>query len=854
MLKIRRDPGGQLSATMANLARGEADRPAEAFFYDPPQLRIEFPGGALAGQFVSETRQLQMEYRAGDFVFPFAMDRVDPSKYPPLPELDFSTSTGTSAILIGFWNGTLAWKDLKLRHVLRFGRPPDGSIQARLDMPDQSEHGIPASSVSLTNRTLRVEFKRWSITYSGELDETGNQIRATYVSGTRTSEVTFQRTQQPWMKEDLSGPAPSPIAGVAGDLSGDWRGLVDQQSTSARLQARITRLSDGGYRVAFRTLEDPEAIPYPALKVVFNGSDLNAETLDSSFTSSHYRLRLSGDGRRLSGFQESYGRIDPVFLDRKTMSEPVQQAPPKSMSPRAERAGQLRKHSRSLFRPDHVTQIQIEASADDLEKLGATQKFKGMGERDRISVTVREGRQQFTNVSMHLKGAIGSFRTIDQNPSITLDFDRNVPRQRFHGLDKLSLNNSVQDPTYLSERIARDLFTRAGIPAPRVGWANVEINGRDLGLYLLVEGYNKRFLEQHFEEADGNLYDGGLGEEIDATGGQPVNSGRNPKDQQGLARLIEAAREPNLEVRLSRMREILDVDRFIAFVALEVALGHWDGYSVGRNNYRLYHDPGSDRIVFLPHGLDQTFQSPDATIVPRMPGLVARALLETSEGRRAYLTELGRMVGDLFQAEALTQRIREWAATPRSALARRNPKLAEAHDEAVSQFCERVAQRVANLKRQLAGAANPLRFGPDGTAPLHMWTPTTEFGKPSFGEGAAQAPSKEGPLVIRANAGPVIAHWVARAWLERGRYRLEGKLRTRGLAPIKGDPRGGASLRTSHRPVVGPFSGDHESTDVSFNFEVLDPLYEVQFRCEVRASAGEAEFDRDSLQLRSLGP
>src|SRR5204863_6314993 len=47
----------------------------------------------------------------------------------------------------------------------------------------------------------------------------------------------------------------------------------------------------------------------------------------------------------------------------------------------------------------------------------------------------------------------------------------------------------------------------AGVPAARAAHARVELNGRDAGLYVLVEGYNKRFLKRHFGDARGNLYD-----------------------------------------------------------------------------------------------------------------------------------------------------------------------------------------------------------------------------------------------------------------------------------------------------------------------------------------------------------
>ena len=98
---------------------------------------------------------------------------------------------------------------------------------------------------------------------------------------------------------------------------------------------------------------------------------------------------------------------------------------------------------------------------------------------------------------------------------MTLNFDKNAKGQRFHGLSKLSLNNSVQDPTLISEQFSREMFLKAGIATPRASHAVVELNGRDLGVYVLVEGFNKQFLRRHFKNAEGHLYDGGFLKDVD---------------------------------------------------------------------------------------------------------------------------------------------------------------------------------------------------------------------------------------------------------------------------------------------------------------------------------------------------
>ena len=51
----------------------------------------------------------------------------------------------------------------------------------------------------------------------------------------------------------------------------------------------------------------------------------------------------------------------------------------------------------------------------------------------------------------------------------------------------------------------------------------------------------------------------------------------------------------------------VDMDRYLAFAATEIWLGHWDGYAWTRNNYFLYRPERNEpRWTWLPWGLDQT--------------------------------------------------------------------------------------------------------------------------------------------------------------------------------------------------------------------------------------------------------
>jgi len=106
-----------------------------------------------------------------------------------------------------------------------------------------------------------------------------------------------------------------------------------------------------------------------------------------------------------------------------------------------------------LFSSPVIRHLELEISPSGLRTLRQyVWQFPGnQSERVPVPATVREGERVYTNVAVHLKGEVGSFRPIDEKPALTVKFDKFVPGQLFHGLAKISLNNEVQDPTFMTD-------------------------------------------------------------------------------------------------------------------------------------------------------------------------------------------------------------------------------------------------------------------------------------------------------------------------------------------------------------------------------------------------------------------
>ncbi len=344
-----------------------------------------------------------------------------------------------------------------------------------------------------------------------------------------------------------------------------------------------------------------------------------------------------------------------------------------------------------LFTPGVVRHIRFVVASEELKSLRSHP-------RQYVHADLSEGTNLLRNVAVRLKGS-RSFQRVDGKPSFTVDCDRFRAGQRFHGLTRFYLNNSVEDPSYLNEELGSDLFRAAGLPAPRVSHAIVELNGRRLGLYVLKEGFANEFLARHFQRADGNLYEPQAGVAPDVTGPMTRNSGAGPDDDLDLRRLAAAAAQENLALRWKALEEILDLDRFFTFMAMETLSGHRDGYCLARNNYRLYHDPSSNRFIFLPDGMDQLFGRADFPVEPHMAGIVAKAVLEMPPGRQAYRDRLPLMFTNCFRIEALTDRVR---ARSEAIAAHLTHSEARSLRREADDLCKRIRQRVLFVSRQLA--------------------------------------------------------------------------------------------------------------------------------------------------------
>ena len=126
-----------------------------------------------------------------------------------------------------------------------------------------------------------------------------------------------------------------------------------------------------------------------------------------------------------------------------------------------------------------------------------------------VSCAVVIDNEAYKNVAIRAKGntSLSSVAAYGNNRySFKIEFDHFDSGKSYHGLDKLSLNNIIQDNTYMKDYLCYQMMGYMGVDAPLCSYVWITVNGEAWGLYLAVEGVEDSFLERNYGTSYGKLY------------------------------------------------------------------------------------------------------------------------------------------------------------------------------------------------------------------------------------------------------------------------------------------------------------------------------------------------------------
>lgn len=241
--------------------------------------------------------------------------------------------------------------------------------------------------------------------------------------------------------------------------------------------------------------------------------------------------------------------------------------------------------------------------------------------------TFKQGNDVLTDVGFRRKGH-STFRSLPQKAAFKVRFDKYVKGQKWKGYTDLTLNNSMSDPTFISERLSYHLYRAAGLPAERAASAHVTINGANYGLYANIETPNDQLIERLFGANANTLYEINWGSQWQPgveNGFEEDEGDGSYADVHALFNAVQAANDATL---INDVSSVLDAREWLEFSAMEGLIGDWDGYAFGKwgsHNYFMAGDV-SGRFSLIPWSTDGTLSDRQGGIDVSMPQDVAEGI------------------------------------------------------------------------------------------------------------------------------------------------------------------------------------------------------------------------------------
>ncbi len=270
--------------------------------------------------------------------------------------------------------------------------------------------------------------------------------------------------------------------------------------------------------------------------------------------------------------------------------------------------------------------------------------------------------------------------------SLNIELDFGEPTADLMGYDTVNLNNAFGDETIFREALYFNVMRRYAV-CPRACLAQLYINGTNWGVYSFVQQQDDDLIKEWFPSNDGDRWRapnmagmGGPGSSS-ASGalgylGTNVSSYKSVYELKAgdatnaWQRLIHATYVLNntaTNLLRDEVENVLAVDRWLWFLALENLFADDDSYFNKGADYMFYYEPESGRIHPVEHDGNESFVAGDVSLSP-VSGATAsdrpvlRRLLSIPELRQRYLAHYRTALHESFHPDAILPRIEEFRA------------------------------------------------------------------------------------------------------------------------------------------------------------------------------------------------
>jgi spore coat protein H len=252
-------------------------------------------------------------------------------------------------------------------------------------------------------------------------------------------------------------------------------------------------------------------------------------------------------------------------------------------------------------------------------------------------------------------------------PGLRIEFDRYRTDQRFLGLRTVVLDNLLQDPSMIRERVSMAFYQRLGWPAPREAHVRLFVNNEYAGLYASIEDVDDVLLERVFGvgqdriAAEGYLYEyawrfnygfthlGSKLERYEEIFDPKIKAHKSAQELFGpiedLIRIVNETAEANFARDVG---DLIDLRGLMAYLAIENFLADSDGFlgDFGMNNFYVARFEPRRFAPFIPWDKDNAMTADGSRAIAYpifqrfQDNVLARKAIASPDLRAAYLDAL----------------------------------------------------------------------------------------------------------------------------------------------------------------------------------------------------------------------
>lgn len=246
------------------------------------------------------------------------------------------------------------------------------------------------------------------------------------------------------------------------------------------------------------------------------------------------------------------------------------------------------------YDPTTLRDLELTLSADSLAALRTDPDTYVIGDLRIDTVTL-------TDVGVRLRGGADG-EDLDAKPAFKIKLDEFKVDNDYGDLERIVLDNLEDDRTQVRLVLALNLLNEAGIPAPRAAFARLSVNGEPYGLYATIEEVDSRFVNRHYADDGGDLWEAEDSADFTAAG---VNHFEPVAGSADLGTLEDAASLVAGADFYTSAGTIIDLDQFVTYWAWMLAIGSNDSYPYDLNDYYIYANPEDGKYELVPWAVDE---------------------------------------------------------------------------------------------------------------------------------------------------------------------------------------------------------------------------------------------------------